>query len=154
MVSLKNSILTLRVPYMDTRQQYAPVFESVEFTRRQVLQKWENPELFVVFLPQHEKYASNVIENLALHLNYQLLSPEEYLKLVFRKVHMRQQATRKWNAEHRKVFSQAHMSAAISDQHMAHHFADLNLEWERCGINSKGVGLPTLVLGNGIITGC
>jgi hypothetical protein len=127
MTPLKNSILSLTVPYMDTRKQYAPVFESVEYTRQQVLQKWEHPELFVVFLPQHEKYASNVIDNLALHLYHQLQAPDEYLQKVFRKVHIRQQKTRQWNAEHRKVFSQAHMSAAISDQLMAHHFADLNL---------------------------
>jgi hypothetical protein len=69
-----------------------------------------------------------VIDNLAMHLNYQLNAPSEYLHKVFRKVHMRQQATRQWNNEHRKAFSQAHMSAAISDQHMAHHFADLNLD--------------------------
>jgi hypothetical protein len=128
MHSLKNAILSLKVPYIDTRGQYASVFESAEYTRRRVLQKWENPELFVVFLPQHEKYASNVIDNLALHINHQLGAPEEYLNLVFHKVHVRQQATRTWNKEHKKVFSQAHMSAAISDQHMAHHFADLNLD--------------------------
>jgi hypothetical protein len=127
MTPLKNSILSLTVPYMDTRKQYAPVFESVEYTRQQVLQKWEHPELFVVFLPQHEKYASNVIDNLALHLHHQLQAPDEYLQTVFRKAHIWQQKTRQWNAEHRKVFSQAHMSAAISDQLMAHHFADLNL---------------------------
>jgi hypothetical protein len=92
--SLKTSILELRVPYMDTRKQYAHVFESVEYTRRRVLQKWEHPELFVVFLPQHEKYASNVIENMALHLHHQLKAPEEYLQKLFRKVHIRQQATR------------------------------------------------------------
>jgi hypothetical protein len=96
--SLKNSILTLRVPYMDTRKQYAPVFESVEYTHQQVLQKWENPELFVVFLPQHKKYASNVLDNLALHLQNQLGAPDEYLQKLFRKVHIRQQATRLWNA--------------------------------------------------------
>jgi hypothetical protein len=126
--SLKNAILTLQVPYVDTRKQYAPVFESVEYTRRRVLQKWENPELFVVFLPQHEKYASNVIDNMALHLQHQLRAPDEYLQKVFRRVHIRQQATRQWNKEHKKVFSAAHMSAAISDQHMAHHFADLNID--------------------------
>jgi hypothetical protein len=125
---LKNAILSLQVPYVDTRQRYAPVFESVEYTRRRVLQKWEHPELFVVFLPQHEKYASNVIENLALHLNYQLSTPQEYLNKVFRRVHIRQQATRIWDKNHKKVFSQAHMSAAISEQHMAHHFADLNID--------------------------
>jgi hypothetical protein len=126
--SLKSAILSLKVPYMDTRKEYAPVFESVEYTRRRVLQKWENPELFVVFLPQHEKYASNVIENLAMHLSHQLRAPEEYLTKLFRRVHMRQVTTKQWNKEHAKVFSPAHMSAAISDQHMAHHFADLNLD--------------------------
>jgi hypothetical protein len=126
--SLKTLILELKVPYVDTRKQYAPVFESVEYTRRRVLQKWEHPELFVVFLPQHEKYASNVVDNMAIHLHHQLKAPEEYLHKVFRKVHIRQQATRQWSDEHRKVFSQAHMSSAISDQHMAHHFADLNLD--------------------------
>jgi hypothetical protein len=125
---LKNAILSLTVPYMDSRKQYAPVFKSVEYTRQRVLQKWENPELFVVFLPQHEKYASNVIDNLALHLCHQLSASEAYLHKVFCKVHIRQQATRQWNAEHQKVFSLAHMSAAISDQHMAHHFADLNID--------------------------
>jgi hypothetical protein len=126
--SLKTSILELKVPYVDTRKQYAPVFESVEYTRRRVQQKWEHPELFVVFLPQHEKYASNVIDNMAIHLYHQLGAPDEYLHKLFRKVHIRQQATRQWSHEHRKVFSQAHMSSAISDQHMAHHFADLNLD--------------------------
>jgi hypothetical protein len=126
--SLKSAILSLKVPYTDTRKVYAPVFESVEYTRRRVLQKWENPELFVVFLPQHEKYASNVIDNLAMHLSHQLQAPAEYLHKLFRKVHMRQAATREWNSEHAKVFSPAHMSAAIPDQHMAHHFADLNLD--------------------------
>jgi hypothetical protein len=85
-------------------------------------------ELFVVFLPQHEKYASNVIENLAMHLSHQLRAPSDYLHKLFRKVHMRELKTRQWNSEHAKVFSPAHMSAAISDQHMAHHFADLNLD--------------------------
>jgi hypothetical protein len=126
--SLKNRILSLRVPYVDTRKQYAPVFESVEYTRRRVLQKWENPELVVVFLPQHEKYASNIIENLALHLNHQLGTPEEYVHKVFCKVYVRQQATRTYDTQHCKVFSLAHMSAAISEQHMAHYFADLNLD--------------------------
>jgi hypothetical protein len=37
MVALKNSILSLQVPYMDTRKKYASVFESVEYTRRRVL---------------------------------------------------------------------------------------------------------------------
>lgn len=125
--SLKSAILSLRVPYTDSRDLHPPVFDSVE----SILPRKGGgsiPEIWVVFRPQHAKYAGNVTDYLLLHLVHQLQTPDAYVTKLFKREHVRFSRDKNWHDEHKKVFEKGLMQVAYSQTELLHTMADFNFD--------------------------
>jgi hypothetical protein len=123
--SVRRLLLKMKLPYPDSRGEFPSVFTSCDHNITFGTNDWD---VGVTFRPQHAKYAQNVIENLALHLQNRSGCSTAYLRKVLRSSHRIMMKGKRWHVAHQKAFDPKHMQEGLTTKDLTHALAEFNLD--------------------------